>query len=112
MPIIVFPFGLNVLMLLMIWMSQLSFFVKMLITASIVVKFSLYLYSVIGSDSEWLEITNFIVIPLFNVAIIVLGIVYNIMTMVLPAATLVVVFLIWKILPCTVVIQEKEGSRE
>lgn len=112
MPIIVLPLGLNVLILLLTWVSQFSLLVKMLITALVVVKFSLYLYSAIGSYSDWLEITGLVVVPLFNGTIIVYGIVYNIMTMVLPAVTLVVLFLIWKILPRTVVSQEKEGSRE
>lgn len=112
MPIIVFPLGLNILILLMAWMSQLSLAVKMLMTVIVVAKFALYFYSVIASDSKWLEITNLIVIPLFNAFIITLGVVYNIMTMVVPPIILVIVFLIWKILPRTVVIQEKEGSRE
>lgn len=112
MPIIAFPLGLNVLILAMAWMSQLSLAVKMLITAIVVIKFSLYFYSVLVSGSEWLQITSYVVIPLFNAAIIGLGVIYNIMAMVVPPILLVIVFLIWIILPRTVVIQEKEGSRE
>lgn len=112
MPIIVFPLGLNVLILSMAWMSQLSLAVKIQITAIVVIKFSLYFYSTIVSDSEWLEIVSLVVIPLFNAAIVALGVVYNIMTMIVPPIILAVVFLIWIILPRTVVIQEKEGSRE
>lgn len=112
MPIIVFPLGLNVLILAVTWMSQLSLAVKMLITAIVVIKFSLYFYSVLVSGSEWLQITSYVVISLFNAAIIGLGVIYNIMAMVVPPILLVIVFLIWIILPRTVVIQEKEGSRE
>lgn len=112
MPTIVYPLGLNVLILSMAWLSQLSIAVKMLITASVIVKFSLYFYSTLVSDSEWLEIVSLVVSALFNAAIVALGLIYNVMTMVVPPVLLVIVFLIWIILPRTVVIQEKEGSRE
>lgn len=55
---------------------------------------------------------SFVAIPLFRADVVTLGLVYNIMTKIIPPIILAVVFLIWKILSCTVVIQEKEGSRE
>lgn len=96
MPLIVFPLGINFLILAVAWMSQLS----------------LYFYSVLVSDSEWLKITSYVIVLLFNATIVGLGVIYNIMTMVVPPVLLVIMFLIWIMLPRTVVIQEKEGSRE
>ena len=57
-----------------------------------------------------MDIPGFVAILAVNAFVITLRVVYNIMAMVLVIH--VVVFIIWKILPHTVVIQEKEGCRE
>lgn len=112
MPVIFIPLALNVLILAATWMSQLATAIKVLITVMGVIKFSLYVYSSLICDIEWLKTISFIVIPIINIVLLWLGVIYKVLSLSIFSTVLTVVFIIWIILPRTVVSQEKEGSSQ
>ncbi len=111
MPVIVFPLAVNLLILMATWVSQLTIAVKILITALVAIKTALHFYSFLVCDTEWAKICCYTIVTLLNVAITACGIVYGITGLIVSLICLVVMLLLWTILPCIVVNQEKEGSR-
>lgn len=112
MPAVVIPLALNVLILAAAWMSQLATAIRVLITAVVVIKFSLYVYSVLVCDTQWLRKSSYIAIPVMNIVLLCLGVSYNVLSLSVLPAVLTAGFVIWIILPHTAVSQKKEGSSQ
>lgn len=111
MPLTTIPLAINMMTGVAIWMSPISMTAKIVITVLLVVKFAVYFYSALMSDSDIIRNIGLVVVGVMNAAGIVYTAVRSIWTALVPFAVLLVLLIVWRALP-VIEFPKKGGNKE
>lgn len=111
MPLTVIPLAINIMIGGVIWISELSTVMKVIITVILVAKFFTYFYSALMADSDLVRNVGLIVCGLLNLGGIIYTAIQGIWTATIPFATLLVLLIVWRVLPA-IDFSRKGGKEE
>lgn len=111
MPLTVIPLAINIMIGAVIWISELSITLKVIITVLLMAKFATYFYSALMADSDLVRNIGLIVCGLLNLGGIIYTAIQGIWTATIPFATLLVLLVAWRVLPM-IDFSRKDGKEE